>query len=84
MTRLITPSGMPASRYASTSLTPDIGAAELGLKTTVFPAISAAAEGPAARAIGKLNGLMTAKTPWGRRIERVWTVGSPRLSMGWS
>ena len=66
------------------SLTPEIGAAELGLKTTVLPAISAAAVGPAARAIGKLNGLMTAKTPWGRRIDRVWTAASPRLSSGWS
>ena len=33
----------------------------------------AALVGPAASAIGKLNGLTTAKTPCGRRIERVWT-----------
>ena len=55
-----------------------------GLKTTVLPAISAAEIGPPARAIGKLKGLMTAKTPNGRRIERVWTAASPRLSIGWS
>jgi hypothetical protein len=84
MTRLITPSGTPASRYASTSLTPEIGATDDGLKTTVFPASIAAADGPAASAIGKLNGLITANTPWGRRIDRVWTAGSPRLSIGWS
>ena len=35
--------------------------------------------GPPARAIGKLNGLMTAKTPCGRRIERVWTAASPEV-----
>ena len=34
----------------------------------MLPAISAAPVGPVASAIGKLNGLMTAKTPCGRRI----------------
>ena len=38
-----------------------------GLSTTVLPATSAADDGPAASAIGKLNGLMTAHTPYGRR-----------------
>ena len=84
MTRLITPSGTPASRYAWIRLTADIGAAELGLRMAALPAMSAADVGPADRAIGKLNGLMTAKTPCGRRIERVWTAESPRLSIGWS
>ncbi len=55
-----------------------------GLKTTVLPATRAPPAGPAARAIGKLKGLMTAKTPNGRRTDRVWTVASPRLSIGWS
>jgi len=54
------------------------------LKTTVLPAIIAAADGPTASAIGKLNGLITANTPCGRRMVRVWTVASPRLSIGWS
>ncbi len=58
---------------------PDIGAVLLGLNTTVLPAIRAAAVGPAHRAIGKLNGLITAKTPSGRMIERVWTAASPEV-----
>ena len=66
------------------SLTADSGEAVEGLRTTVLPARSAAPVGPAARAIGKLNGLMTAKTPCGRRIDRVWTAASPRLPIGWS
>ena len=84
ITRLKTPSGRPASRYASASRTPLIALALAGLKTTVLPAIRAPELGPAASAIGKLNGLMTAKTPNGRSTERVWTAGSPRLSMAWS
>ena len=40
------------------SLTADSGDADAGLKTTVLPAISAAPVGPAASAIGKLNGLI--------------------------
>jgi len=75
---------MPASRYAWIKLTADIGAAELGLRMAALPAMSAADVGPADRAIGKLNGLMTAKMPCGRRIERVCTAESPRLSIGWS
>ena len=66
------------------SATADIAATEAGLNTTALPAIIAADDGPTASAIGKLNGLITANTPCGRRIERVWTVASPRLSMGWS
>jgi hypothetical protein len=52
--------------------------------TTVLPAIIAALDGPVASAIGKLNGLTTAKTPCGRRIDRVCTAESPRLPIGWS
>ena len=62
----------------------DSGEALDGLRTTVLPAISAAPVGPVASAIGKLNGLMTANTPCGRRTDRVWTVASPRLPIGWS
>ena len=50
----------------------------------MLPASSAAAVGPLASAIGKLNGLMTAKTPCGRSTERVWTAASPRLPISWS
>ncbi len=75
---------MPASVSASASRTPVIAPAEAGLKTTVLPPARAPADGPAESAIGKLNGLMTAKTPYGRRIDRVWTAASPRLSIGWS
>ena len=53
---LTTPAGTPASMYASMSFTADSGDADDGLKTTVLPAIIAALVGPAARAIGKLNG----------------------------
>ena len=76
--------GTPAAMYASISFTALNGDADDGLKTTVLPAIIAALVGPAARAIGKLNGLTTPNTPWGRRIERVCTAASPRLSSGWS
>ena len=62
----------------------DNGDALAGLMTTVLPAIIAALDGPVASAIGKLNGDTTANTPCGRRIERVWTALSPRLSIGWS
>ena len=62
----------------------DSGDAVDGLNTTVLPAIIAAPDGPVARAIGKLNGLTTANTPCGRRIDRVWTAASPRLPIGWS
>jgi hypothetical protein len=84
MTRLTTPGGTPASSYAWIRFTAESGVADAGLKTTVLPAISAALDGPAASAIGKLNGLMTPNTPCGRRTDRVWTAASPRLSIGWS
>ena len=84
MTRLNTPSGTPASRYTSARITPVRAETEAGLNTTALPAMRAADDGPAESAIGKLNGLMTANTPCGRRIERVWTAGSPRLSISWS
>ena len=40
--------------------------ADAGLNTTVLPATSAPPAGPAANASGKLNGEMTAQTPYGR------------------
>ncbi len=84
ITRLTAPAGRPASSRAWIRFTVESGEAEAGLRTTVLPAMSAAAVGPVDSAIGKLNGLITAKTPWGRRTVRVWTAGSPRLSIGWS
>ena len=66
------------------SLTADSGDAVDGLTTTVLPPSSAAPAGPQASAIGKLNGLMTAKTPCGRRTDQVWTAASPRLPIGCS
>ena len=62
----------------------DSGDADDGLITTVLPAIIAADDGPVASAIGKLNGLTTAKTPCGRRTDFVWTAVSPRLPIGCS
>ena len=61
------PSGTPPSRSASASLTPMNAPAFDGFRTTVLPVTSAAPTGPPASAIGKLNGLMTAHTPYGRR-----------------
>ncbi len=75
VTRLKTPSGSPASRSASANFQPLSGASQLGFSTTVLPAIIAPPAGPPASAIGKLNGLMTPKTPYGRRTERVRSVG---------
>ena len=42
-----------------------------GLEDDGVTASSAAGSDRTASAIGKLNGLMTANTPWGRRTERV-------------
>ena len=60
ITRLKTPAGIPASRNASARTTPVIAPWLAGLKTTVLPVMIAAPLGPAASAIGKLNGAMTA------------------------
>ena len=82
MTMLNTPSGTPASRIACVRQTPDRGASEEGLYTTVLPAASAPPAGPPDSANGKLNGLMTAHTPYGLSTDRVCTVSSPRLPIG--
>jgi hypothetical protein len=60
---LITPSGRPASRKASSSNHPDHAVSLATLNTTVLPATSAAPMGPPASANGKLNGAITAHTP---------------------
>ena len=75
VTKFTTPSGMPASRRASTNFQPMSGASDDGFMTTVLPAISAPDAGPPARAMGKLNGLMTAHTPCGLRMDRVCSSG---------
>ena len=41
-----------------------------GFSTTALPATRAPPIGPPARAMGKLNGLITAHTPYGRRTLR--------------
>ena len=53
----------PASRKHSYSLAAVNEPCGDGFRMTVFPAASAAPAGPAASAIGKLNGLITAHTP---------------------
>jgi hypothetical protein len=60
---LKTPAGTPASRMQSARSRPAQGVSEAHLSTTVLPVTSAAATGPAASAIGKLNGAITAHTP---------------------
>src|SRR5512132_2930631 len=61
-----TPLGTPASRYTSNSLCPSSDPIGLGFNTTVLPATSAPEDGPPDSASGKLNGLITAHTPYGR------------------
>ena len=84
LTMLKTPRGRPARSATSASLTPHSGASLEGLYTTALPATRAPPAGPPESAIGKLKGLITAQTPWGLSTDRVWTVGSPRLPIGWS
>ena len=50
----------------SASMRPDHGVSLALLTTTVLPVTSAAATGPPASAKGKLNGAITAQTPYGR------------------
>ncbi len=63
--------GRPASARHSASLCAEKAPCGLGFSTTVLPATSAPPAGPAASAIGKLNGLMTPHTPNGRSTLRV-------------
>ncbi len=60
------PAGMPAAINTSYSWSAEIDPVTDGLRITVLPVASAAIVGPAASAIGKLNGEMTPHTPWGR------------------
>ena len=69
VTKLYTPSGMPASRRHSAIRREVQGVSVAGLKTTVLPATRAAPSGPPVNAAGKLNGLMTTQTPYGRSTE---------------
>ena len=68
------PAGRPASRNTSYSFSPVNTPADDGLNTTVFPATSAPPIGPAASAIGKLNGLITPHTPYGFITLRLCSV----------
>src|SRR5688572_11008969 len=69
VTKLTTPSGRPASRKQSTSKHTIQAVSEAGLITIVLPVTSAAPAGPPVSANGKLNGLITNHTPYGRMIE---------------
>ena len=64
------PAGTPASQRISQVISPVNTPCSLGFSTTVLPATSAAPIGPADSAIGKLNGLITAHTPYGRMTSR--------------
>ena len=75
--------GTPASSRHSCSLAALKVPCGLGLTSTVLPATSAAAVGPAASAIGKLNGTITAHTPYGRSTLLVISASDSR-SMGLS
>ena len=75
VTKLNTPGGRPASTTISVSFAPSKGVSLAGLKTTVFPDASAPPAGPAASASGKLNGEMTAHTPYGRSTLRLSSPG---------
>ena len=66
VTACSTPVGTPASCSAATVMSPVNTPCSDGLSTAVLPATSAAPSGPAASAIGKLNGEITAHTPYGR------------------
>ncbi len=57
------PAGTPAAARIRASSSPISAPWFDGFSTTVLPATSAAPTGPAASAIGKLNGLITAHTP---------------------
>ena len=77
-TVLNTPAGMPASFINSVSNAPTAGVFSLGLKTTVFPAESAGTQCPFGKCAGKLNGPITAITPYGRYeqlLDRVAVAG---------
>ena len=65
--KLSTPFGIPAAAKASVNLSPESGASEDGLNTTVFPAIRAGAILRAGIETGKFHGVMTDTTPSGSR-----------------
>ena len=69
---------------ACDSNTAESGASDDGFSTTELPATSAAPTGPPMSANGKLNGLITAHTPYGLRTVVVSTFASPRFPMVWT
>jgi hypothetical protein len=75
-TTLSSPAGRPASRKILASSSPPVTGLSLdGLRTTAFPAASAAAVARLDSSIGKLAGLITAITPAGTRQTRVCRPG---------
>src|SRR5512140_3521463 len=69
VTKFTTPSGKPASRRHSTYSRTIHAVSVAGLMTTQLPATRAAPVGPPVSASGKLNGLTTSHTPYGRSTE---------------
>lgn len=61
----MTPGGTPASCAIPTIQAARTGVSELGLRTTVFPATTAAIVIPVRIASGKFHGVTTAPTPSG-------------------
>src|SRR5512137_716717 len=74
VTKLITPSGSPASRKDSANKRTTQGVSVAGFITTVFPATRAAPAGPPVSEAGKLNGLITSHTPYGRMTDTLVAV----------
>ena len=79
-TRLSTPGGRPASTASSAISPVDHGVSSAGFITTVLPHTSAPDAIPTASANGKLNGQMTANTPYGRMIETLSSFSDSRPS----
>src|SRR5687767_3946198 len=69
-TRFSAPAGRPASASTSHNLTAVSGVVLAGLSTSELPAASAGATLCATKFKGKLNGLMAAITPTGRRVQK--------------
>ena len=77
-----TPGGQPGGDARSRPrIAPVQGVSSEGLSTTLLPAISAAAAMLTASAAGKLNGAITANTPYGRSTS-VLRSPSTKLSSG--
>ena len=82
VTKLKTPSRQPGLLAHLVQLHAHPAASSLaGLNTTVLPATSAPPAGPAASASGKLNGEITAQTPYGRSTLEFSLVGAERAHL---